>query len=65
MIDLNDLMERITVTARVANVDLRGKRRFYWRLRASLWLFHLAGWVGGWLAEEVGVDADEMGEDAN
>jgi hypothetical protein len=46
-VDLNELMERLTLIATVHEVELRGKRRFYWRVWLSLRLFRLGAWVAG------------------
>lgn len=45
--DLNDLMKQFTLIATVHEVELRGKRRFYWRMRLALWLYKTGAWVAG------------------
>lgn len=60
-VDLNEMLGRITLKARVANVRLVGRRRFYWRMRVGLGVIRLGARVCGIGFEEVGVDMDEMG----
>ena len=44
-INLDELMQNLTLTARLYGVRLNGRRRFYWRVRVAMWLFHLGAWV--------------------
>ena len=46
-IDLNEMMSQFTMVARKNGVKLKGKRRWYWRMRVALVLFRLAAWVSG------------------
>lgn len=47
MFDLNTMMREITVSARLNGLELRGQRRFYWRMRMALWLFRMGAFVAG------------------
>lgn len=46
-IDLNAMMRRFTLGAHLNGVELRGRRRFYWRLRLALWLYRMGSLVAG------------------
>lgn len=60
MIDLNEMMTEFSVRVRVANVQWRGRRQFYWRMRIALFLWRLAARIAGFGFEEEGVDPDEL-----
>lgn len=46
-IDLSAMMRRFTLVARLHGVELRGQRRFYWRMRLALWLYRMGSLVAG------------------
>ena len=52
VVDVSEVIGRITLTAHVNKIELKNTRRAMWRLRISMWIMHFAAFVGGWNAAE-------------
>lgn len=58
MLELDEMMRGFTIIATTHGMKLKGKRRWYWRMRVALWLFRIGAGVAGLGYEEEMEDYD-------